>query len=490
MARSFLYGPCMAFVVLLLTGNLFAADQRPNVLFISVDDLNHWVGYLGRNAQTRTPNIDRLAQRGMAFTNAYAAAPVCNPSRAAVLSGMRPGTTGCYDNQDEWKNFIPEGISLASTFHRNGYRTLGAGKIHHKSTYYESEWDEYYKAPVPPHGKGVQILEGYLKPLQHDLNDDDLGDWHYVNYCIQQLGKQQDKPFFLACGLVKPHLPFAVPRKYYEQFPLDSIVLPPYREDDLNDIPPAGLQMANRNADHRKLVESGRWQEAIQAYLATIAYTDMNVGRLLDALDASPYRDNTIIVLWGDHGWHLGEKHHWRKQTLWEEATRAPLVIVSPGVTTAGSVCTRSVDFMTLYPTLCDLTGVPPPSYLEGKSVRPLLVNPKAEWNEVAVTTWGYQNHAVRTDRWRYIRYADGTEELYDHSNDPYEWNNLASLSEYTSIKQDLAMHLPRTNVAPRRVTTGMVPQIVRSTNKKTLGRAAAPSQTDQLKRFVPPASG
>jgi len=285
------------------------------------------------------------------------------------------------------------------------------------------------------------------------MKDQDLGDWHTVDYCIEQLQKDHDKPFFVACGLIKPHLPWAVPRKYYDMFPLDTVKLPPHIENDLKDVPPAGVRMARPTGDHAKFLKSGRWKAAIQSYLATCAYVDVNIGRLLDAFLASKYKDNTIIVLWGDHGWHLGEKEHWRKFALWEEATRAPLIWVAPGVTKAGAVCDQPVDFLTIYPTLCDLAGLPIPEHVEGKSLKPLLENPDAKWDEVAMTTHGYKNHAVRTDRWRYIRYADGSEELYDHDSDQYEYKNEADNPELKAVKAKLAEMLPGKNAPMGKVS-------------------------------------
>jgi arylsulfatase A-like enzyme len=228
-------------------------------------------------------------------------------------------------------------------------------------------------------------------------------------------------------------------------FPLDKIELPPVQANDLADVPAAGIKMARPQGDHAAMLKSGRWKEAVQAYLAAIAYTDMNIGRVLEALDQSPYRDNTIIVFWGDHGWHLGEKEHWRKFALWEEATRAPFIWVAPGVTKPG-VCNRTVDFMSIYPTLCDLCGLSTPKHVEGVSIKSLLADPKAAWDRPALTTHGYQNHAIRTEKWRYIRYADGSEELYDEAKDPYEWTNLAGKPEFGSVKADLARHLPKVN--------------------------------------------
>jgi len=421
-----------------------APAARPNFLFIAVDDLNHWVGYLGRNPQTKTPNIDRLAKRGVAFMNAYCAVPACEPARGALLGGRRPWSTGLYYNGDKWKTILPEGQGITVPFMQAGYRVSGAGKIYHGDQYFPSEWTEYMdERGLSEHGRGVNKNEGFHQPLKHDLKDEDLMDWQTVNYCIERLGRKSDRPFFLACGLHKPHLPFAVPRKYYDLFPLETIQLPPYRRDDLADIPAAGVKMAKPGGDHAQFVRDGNWKNAIQSYLAAIAYTDMNVGRLLDALEKSPDRDNTIVVFWGDHGWSFGEKDHWRKFALWEEPTRAPFIVVAPGVTTPGGTCTRPIDAMCMYPTLCELAGLPIPKHVEGTSILPLLRDPQATWGRPAISTHGYKNHTVRSERWRYIRYADGSEELYDEQADPYEWTNLAGKPELAATKAELAKWLP-----------------------------------------------
>ncbi|MCP4853920.1 MAG: sulfatase [Fuerstiella sp.] len=448
-------------VILLSTLNsgLSATAKSLNVLFIPVDDLNHWVGYTGRNPQCKTPNIDRLAAMGVSFTNAHCAAPACGPSRAALWSGIRPHSSGCYVNGDPWKRHIKEGLNLNAHFRKNGYYTAAMGKTYHSSasgmkSVYASEWDEY-----PPTtrensaGRAPTKFEGYHEPLPLDLHDKDLPDWHTVDFCIDRMNQERDKPFFIACGLIKPHLPWAVPRKYYEMYPRENVRLPPHRNDDLDDLPKAGVRMAGPEKDHAKFLKSGRWKDAVQSYLATIAYVDMNVGRLLDAYEASPQRDNTIIVFWGDHGWHLGEKQHWRKFALWEEATRTPFIWVAPGVTKPGTICDRPVDFMSIYPTLCELATLKPPEHLEGKSIVPLLENPKSSWDGVALTTHGYLNHAIRDGRYRYIRYADGTEELYDHKNDSYEFTNLAGSTDMVAVKEELAAHLPKINKKPTKTT-------------------------------------
>ena len=431
------------FLLLVLLPALLAAAQ-PNVLFIGVDDLNHWVGHLERNPQARTPNIDRLAAQGMTFTNSYCAVPACEPSRLALLSGRRPWTSGSYMNGDGWMNFQDPGEGLSAQFLAAGYYVAGAGKIYHSiGKVHAAEWNEFMDpGELSINGPSVQKMDGYFVPLQHDLRDEDIVDWHSVNYIIDRLGRQHDKPFFLACGLYKPHLPFVVPQKYYEQFPLEEIQLPPHREDDLDDIPEAGRKM--NNGDHGKMLANNTWKLAIQSYLATCAYTDMNVGRLLDALANSPHADNTIVVLWSDHGWSFGEKQHWRKFALWEEPTRTVFIWSVPGVTTGGQRCTQPVDHMSIYPTLCDLTRLPIPVHVEGTSIVPLLTNPEAEWNTPAITTFGFENHAVRLQQWRFIQYRDGSQELYDHEKDPYEFTNLAEDPDHAAVIEQLRQHLPR----------------------------------------------
>jgi arylsulfatase A-like enzyme len=228
-------------------------------------------------------------------------------------------------------------------------------------------------------------------------------------------------------------------------YPLDKVQLPKVLENDLDDVPPAGVAMAKPWGDHADILKSGRWKDAVQGYLAAISFADAMVGRLVDGFDKTPYKDNTIICLWSDHGWHLGEKQHWRKFALWEEATRAPLIWIVPGLTKPG-VCHRTVDYMHIYPTLCDLTGLPTPKQVEGPNIRNPLAHPDAAWERPAVMTWLFQNHAIRSEDWRYIRYANGDEELYHNSVDPLEWTNLAKKPEYADQKAALAKWLPTVN--------------------------------------------
>ncbi|MCC6417188.1 MAG: sulfatase [Gemmataceae bacterium] len=421
--------------------------KRPNVLFIAIDDLNDWVGVLGGHPQARTPNLDRLAKRGMVFTRAYCAAPACNPSRTALLTGMRPSTTGVYLNSQPWRPALPDAVTLMQYLRANGYLVLGGGKIFHSND--ARAWDEYTfpknKAPAkdtPARGIGGNMTWGPLRKAgDSDLTDGQLSDW-----AVGKLKEKHAKPFFLAVGYIKPHLPWHAPQKYFDMHPLDKVQLPKVLATDLDDIPPAGIKMAKPQGDHAQIVKAGLWKEAVQAYLAAGSYMDAQLGRLLDALARSPYADNTIVILWSDHGWHHGQKEHWRKFALWEQATRVTLTIAVPGTTRPDQRCARTVNLLDLYPTVLGLCSLPAKKGLEGHSLVPLLRDPQAPWDHPSITTHGRNNHTVRTERWRYIRYQDGAEELYDHDADPLEWKNLAKDPRYVELKKDLAARLPTVN--------------------------------------------
>ena len=436
----------------------FTAERqpgKPNVLFIAVDDLNDWIGCMGGHPQTRTPNIDRLAKRGVLFQNAQCAAPACNPSRAALLTGIRPSTSGVYLNSQPWRPAMPDAVTLPQHFMAHGYRVVGGGKIFHGGFPDPESWQEYFPDkkkttpgdPMPPDRplNGIPNTSHFdWGPI--DVKDEEMGDWKVSEWARQELAKTHDKPFFQAVGIFRPHLPWYVPQKYFDMFPPDKVILPTIKKDDLDDVPEAGRRMARPEGDHAKVIATNNWNKAVSGYLASIAFADACIGRVLDALDASPYADNTIVILWGDHGWHLGEKLHWRKFALWEEAANAPLMIAAPGVAKAGGVCTRPVSFMDIYPTLVELCGLGPNPRLEGRSLALLLKDPGAAWEPPALTTYGRNNHALRSERWRYIRYADGSEELYDHQGDEMEWTNLAGDPKYDDVKKDLARYLPEVN--------------------------------------------
>lgn len=434
-----------------------AAASKPNVLFIAIDDLNDWIGCLGGHPDVKTPNIDRLASRGMLFTKAYCAAPVCNPSRASLMTGIRPSTSGVYENKQPMRQapVLKDAVTMPQHFMANGYRVVGGGKIYHGSFPDAASWQEYFPSqeknqppnPLPE----KRPVNGLPKTAHFDwgpvsVPESEMGDFKTVDWVTQELNRKHDKPFFLACGIYRPHLPWYVPQKYFDMYPADKVTLPSVKNDDLDDIPPAGKRLAIRSGDHKKVIEFGQWRKAVQGYLASITFADSCVGRVLDALDKSSHASNTVVVLWSDHGWSLGEKLHWRKFALWEEATRNVLIVSAPGITKAGAKCARTVDSMHIYPTMIELCGLPAKKELEGKSFVSLLKNPSAKWDLPAITTYERNNHSVRSERWRYIRYHDGGEELYDHSNDELEWNNLAGKPEFAKVKEEHARWLPKIN--------------------------------------------
>jgi arylsulfatase A-like enzyme len=439
--------------------------RSPNVLFIAVDDLRNWVGHLGGHAQARTPNIDRLAERGVSFTRAYCAAPLCNPSRIALLTGIAPSKSGVYGNGERLRKKLPEAVTLMQHFRAAGYSARGSGKIFHGRKAYDADsWDDYH-VPAPGKGQVVAKRDQSLPksawvpwgPLS--LSDDEMFDGKVAAWIVSELEKSHEKPFFLACGFTKPHLNWMVPQKYFDLHPLEGIELPATREGDLDDVPPFGQRLAREvydpsgeknfatpGGDHANVLANKQWRKAVQACLATISFADAQIGRVLDALEQSEHADNTLVVLWGDHGWHLGEKEHWRKHALWDVSTRTPLIIAAPKGVAKGRLCERPVSLIDIYPTLIDLCDLPGREDLDGQSLLPLLENPEREWERPVVMTYGYQNHAVQTERWRFIQYRDGTRELYDHHKDPNEWTNLALIPENNELIRKMQASLPRIN--------------------------------------------
>ncbi len=431
----------------------------PNVLFIVSDDLNDWVGTFGGHPNAHTHNIDRLCRGGVTFQRAYTPSPLCNPARAAIMTGKMPSTTGVYDNRQPFRlsPVVKDAATLPQYLMQQGYYAAAGGKIYHMKYPDPPSWNDYESLSM-----GAQPDEddmtavGKLKWGPIDKPEGATADAIVADYTIRQLERKHDQPFFLGCGFKKPHLPWFAPAKYFEMFPPDKITLPPIKDDDLDDVPPIARKWAKTEL-HQAVMDAGRRPEAVAAYLATVSYMDAQVGRVLDALDASGYADNTIIVFWGDHGWHLGEKRHWAKCTLWEEAARAPLTIVAPGVTSPNTVCPRTVSLIDLYPTLMELCGLEAKPGLDGVSLVPLLKDPQRPWDRPAVTDFKYGNTSVRSERWRYTRYADGTEEVYDHDADPMEWTNLADDPACAEVKTDLARWLPKRYApeAPHRYLPG-----------------------------------
>lgn len=487
----------LAFVALLssATNALAETTAKPNVLFISVDDLNDWIGCLGGHPQASTPNIDRLAASGTLFTNAHCAAPACNPSRTAIMTGISPHNSGLYDNRQQMREVLPDAELMPKYFTRHGYWSAGSGKILH---YFidAASWDEYFPAkegedPFPrtlyPEQRPVSLPRG--GPWQYmetdwgglDATDEEFGgDWLVSKWIGEQVSKEHDQPFFLACGIYRPHEPWFVPKKYFDQFPIEDIQLPPgYLEDDLKDLPPAGARRGpNRYFAHIRAHD--QWQRGIQGYLASIAFADAMIGRVIEALDNGPNRDNTVVVLWSDHGWHLGEKQHWQKYTAWRVCTRVPLIIRvpagTPGLkagTMAGTICEKPTNLVSLFPTLTALAGLPSKSDNDGPSLVPLLENPTTDWPHASITYLGEPgSYGLSSERWRLIHYANGDEELYDPLTDRYEWHNLASAPEHDALRDELR------ELAP----TKFVPMIAPSDESLTrlewqaAGEVAAPA--------------
>ncbi len=463
-----------AALLLLLSAASLTAKTRPNILFIAVDDLNDWTNCLGGcPSPIRTPNLDRLAASGVLFTAAYCAAPACGPSRAAVMTGLRPSTTGVYFNKIHWRSSprTRNAVTIPEYLRQYGYEVYGGGKIFHALSFggpgTKSDgdndpkcWDFYFPSmlramPDPAWPKGwpanqpeLDRQRGYVgkRPIKFmewiPLDEDDhvMADYKVVDWAISQLRRKHDKPFFQAVGIFRPHIPWFVPRKYYDMYPLDKIRLPEVKANDLDD-----ARKHSKQWWHRWVVRNHQWKKAIQGYMASITFADVQIGRLIDALEKSRYANNTIVVLWSDHGFHLGEKENWEKFTLWEEATRVTLMVRAPGVTRPGGRCADPVSLVDIYPTLNELCGVPEKAGLDGVSLVPLLRDPEAPSERAVLTTYGKGNHAVRSRRWRYIRYEDGFEELYDHQNDPNEWTNLAGDPKYAEVIRDLARRLPKT---------------------------------------------
>jgi len=437
----------------------------PNVLFIAIDDMNDWTTLFDDSNPIQTPNLKRLADRGCLFTHAYCASPGCNPSRTAIMTGLRPTTSGVYSNGDAWRERLPDAVTLPQYFEKHGgYATRGAGKIyHHGGTGREDpdnpSFQEFFrKLAIRGPGRGNNY-NGYkpeqktpLANLAFDwgVHDQKMIDVDMCEWVEDRMAEKWDRPLFLAAGIFNPHLPFYAPAENFSRYPLEKTVMPPMPEGDLGDVGLIGVRMSDKEAfiydtTTKQPPESpGSLKRMVQCYQAAADFADGMVGRLIEKLDASGRADNTIIVLWSDHGYHLGDKECCVKFTLWEKANRVPFIIVAPGVTKPGSRCARPVGLIDIYPTLLDLAALPPKADNDGQSLVPLLKDPQAKWKRPALMTEGRGNHAIRTDRWRYIRYSDGQEELYDHTQDPWEWKNLAGDAQFKKVIAEHKKWLPK----------------------------------------------
>jgi arylsulfatase A-like enzyme len=471
------------------------APGRPNVLFIAVDDLNDWIGALGGHPQARTPNIDALARRGVIFANAHCAAPVCLASRTAIFAGRFPEETGVYSNWPKTSGRPPtRELQLPVRLMAAGYDVLAGGKLYHGfepsyfSAAYETEqrWSpftlesaSYLPDELPSKGSATprHVVKGgpggrdWTLPLNGmpaernldrpygesfdwgpvAVDDSEMGDTRVTDWAISQLAAPRSRPLFLGVGYYRPHIPLFAPQRDFDALPPESeIVLPETKPDDLGDVGEVARQLAREaltGGTHGAVVKHGQWRQAVRAYLACIGFVDRQIGRLIERLDASPYADNTWIVLWSDHGWHLGEKEHWGKWTPWRASTRSPLIVVPPRreSATRGARCAEPVSLVDLYPTLLEVAGASPVPGLQAASLLPLLQRPERDTGRAVVTTVDPGNHALSTKTWRYLRYANGDEELYDIVRDPREWRNLAADPAFQAVRADLRRRLDET---------------------------------------------
>jgi arylsulfatase A-like enzyme len=454
------------------------ATSRPNVLFLAVDDMNDWIGCLETTPRAITPNLDRLAARGVSFSNAHTAGVYCAPSRSAIFSGQFASTTGHYRSATYWVN-QPEIEGLQMSFARAGYRTMGAGKLYHHATGQIDTrgWTEFFlrnpsqrasgwpldswseETPLPEeipasiYNQGQKIAGGgFLEwaPIPNE-REEEMADTIRVNWAVEQLKKKHDKPFFLGIGIYAPHFPNYCPQKYFDLYDPKKIELPPYKADDLDDLPPKiRKQKTARSRIHKRLESLDAVDDAIHGYLACISYADAMMGRVLDALEASPHADNTLVVLWSDHGYHHGEKGDWGKHTLWERTSNVPFIWAGPGVA-KGARTDVTASLIDMYPTLAEMCGLPKSKQkLDGQSLVATLANPaSAKDRNVFLPYLGPEEYAVINRDWRYIRYGEDGEELYDLKKDPNEWTNLASLKKYDAIKTELRKSAPREFAKP-----------------------------------------
>lgn len=438
---------------LFLTGSALLGKslERPNVLFIAADDMNNALGCYG-HPLAKTPNLDRLAARGVRFDRAYCQYPVCGPSRCSLLTGLRPDTTKIFDNNIAVRDTLPDVVTLPQLFKNNGWRSVRAGKMYHMDvpgSVGTNKWDDppsWDVAISPPGaeqrtpGKARNITAGKRArwdTVAFDGDGADQADEQTTRIAIDTMNQHRDRPWFIAAGYLRPHVPHVAPARFFDMFPARDIPLPVNPVNDLDDIPLASELAINTRAKDMGGMSEADKRDAIRAYLASVSYMDWQVGRVLDALEKSGQAERTIVVFWGDHGWHLGEHRRWHKRSLFEESMRAPLLIAAPGRRGNGRAAKGLVEFVDIYPTLAELAGLAGPANLEGQSLRPLLDNPGRAFKKAAFSVVtsppGITGRAVVTDRYRYIRWTGPhpDEELYDRVKDPREFTNLARDSKY-----------------------------------------------------------
>ena len=432
-------------------------SDRPNVLMIIIDDLNDWTGFLDGHPQVLTPNMDNLAEQGRVFANAHCAVPVCSSSRASVMSGVAATTHGSYEIGPAYQELsaLADVPTIQRHFKNNGYYTLAGGKVlhHNFSDRLARDVDRSfgrYKGVRPK--EMMNLPAGWSKAWdwgEYPENDAELGDFQLAETAAQALQEKFDKPFFMSVGFFRPHVPLYVPKKWFDLYDVERISLPDNPISELDDLPKNFLSINDYALapTHVEVLEQGKQRSITQAYLASVSFVDHCVGIVLDALESSVYAGNTIVVLWSDHGFHLGEKQHWAKRTLWEESTRVPLLFAGPGIE-SGEATKEPASLIDIFPTLVELCQLSENPHLEGVSLVPQLENPENPREQPAITSSYFGNHAIRTRDWRLIVYEDGAKELYDHRNDQDEFHNLAADPAHHETIERLSRWLPQ-NAAP-----------------------------------------
>jgi arylsulfatase A-like enzyme len=453
---------CLFALLILMPMCGLTAAEKPNILFIAIDDLNDWVGPLNGHPQVQTPHMDQLAKRGTTFTNAHCQSPLCNPSRTSLMTGLRPSTTGIYGLAPWIRNVedFADRVTLPQYLGRHGYKTYSTGKIYHGG-YGRRDSDDEFDTLGPPASVGARPEEKLVTtPFgNHPLvdwghfphQDEEKGDYRVASWAVDRLNDMpEDQPFFLSVGFFLPHVPCYATEKWFELYPQDELQLPPVLTDDRADTPRFSWYLHWELPEVRLkwLKEQEEWNPLVRSYLACISFVDSQVGRVLEALESNDYADNTVVVLWSDHGWHLGEKAITGKNTLWERSTRVPLIFAGPGISREAR-CAEAVELLDLYPTLVELAALPEKEGLEGHSLVPQLKDPDASRPWPAITTHNQGNHTIRTERWRYIRYADGSEELYDMEEDPNEFRNLIGQERYGDQVAELRQWIPEVDLPP-----------------------------------------
>ena len=506
---------------LFLAAASLAEAAKPNILMIAIDDQNDWLGCLAGHPQVQTPHLDALAARGTLFTNAHCQAPLCNPSRTSLMTGLRPSSTGVYGLAPSFRQVeaLKKHVTLPQELMKAGYHTYTCGKIYHdgslratgqgqgpakasqadatgvknastsapagkkpgagtgtatgtagakvkgkvqekpapRSAALAAEFTEVGPAPgmaKPPQPLAKLTIEGRHPAMDWGVfpeKDEDQADWKIADAAIAKIQSlPKDKPWFIAAGFRLPHVPCFASQKWFDMYPLEKLKMPPVKEDDRNDLPRfAGFLHWKLPEPRLKTLQTlDEWKPLVRGYLASISFMDSQAGRILTALEKSGQLENTIVVVWGDHGWHLGEKGITGKNTLWERSTKVPFIWAGPGIV-EGARCSSPVELLDVFPTLLELAGLPPRADLEGHSLAPQCKDASAPREFPAITTHNQGNHTVRTKYWRYIRYADGSEELYDEQADPNEWTNLADDPKHAAKKAELAQWLPTVDLPP-----------------------------------------